>query len=89
MLTRKPNKREKLELEISQKQEQLKDLDARERTQKRKLDTRRKIVVGALALQQCAINEDFKIVINKLINEHVKKSNDRDLFDLPPLEGQI
>ena len=87
MALQRMNRREKLELEISQKQAQLKDIEAREKVKTRKRDTRRKIIAGALALQHSVINNEFKTVMNRLINEHVKNNTDRELFDLPPLAG--
>ena len=78
--------REKLEREISQRQAQLSDLNARERDKERKRDTRRKIIVGALAMQHRAIDGDFNAVLSKLINEHVASPTDRALFDLPPIQ---
>ena len=83
MITKKLSRREKIELEISQKQAQLKDLDAREKVKERKRETRRKIIVGALVLQHSAINDNFKMTIDRLINDHVTSSTDRDLFNLP------
>ncbi|MCU7846943.1 MAG: hypothetical protein KZQ89_02890 [Candidatus Thiodiazotropha sp. (ex Lucinoma kastoroae)] len=87
MALKRMSRREKLELEISRKQAQLKDFDAREKVKERKRDTRRKIIAGALALEHGSKNDDFKTVMNRLINEHVNNNKDRELFDLPPLES--
>lgn len=50
---------------------------------KRKEDTRRKIIAGAIALE----HEDptFKAALARLLNQYVTKPNERALFDLPPL----
>lgn len=48
----------------------------------RKKDTRRKIIAGALALEHAANNEAFGAELNRLLNHHVKRLEDRKLFDL-------
>ncbi len=87
MITEKLSRREKLELEIRQKQARLKDLDAQERVKERKRETRRKIIVGALMLQESANDNQIKALINKLINENVTSDNDRELFSLKPIDS--
>lgn len=66
---------------------QLKDARARSRTQKRKDDTRRKIITGALALQHAEMHpqSDFTKTMLDLIHKHVTTDKDRTLFDLEPL----
>ncbi|MGS2723954.1 hypothetical protein ACVBEJ_09415 [Porticoccus sp. GXU_MW_L64] len=85
MTTKKLSRREKLELSIAQKQEQLKRLSAQERTKERKRDTRKKIVAGAIVLQHATTDSQFKATIDGLINKHVTSENDRELFGLDPL----
>lgn len=48
--------------------------------EKRKLDTRRKIVAGALALEHMEHNPEFATEMVKLINRHTKEA-DKILFD--------
>lgn len=69
---------------------QLQAARARERSQKRKDDTRRKIIVGALVQQHAELNpnSDFTLTVLKLIQEHVTSDRDRALFDLDPLSSQ-
>lgn len=83
----KSKKREKLEREIRQKMERLKDLNAQERVKERKRETRKKIVAGEIALQHMDINDNFKTTLNMLLNKHVTRPNDRDLFSLRPVEN--
>lgn len=66
---------------------QIKAVKARERENARKLDTRRKIIVGALALNHMEKNpgSDFSKKLAALINEYVAKPYERELFDLKPL----
>jgi len=52
------------------------------RGQKRKEDTRRKIIAGALALEHMAHDKKFRSTMGKLLDEHVTRDDDRKLFDL-------
>lgn len=81
-------RKEKLELEIAQKQAQLKDLEARERVKLRKEDTRRKIIAGALALQHAANNDEFRTTMWEILTDQVVSVNDRRLFNLPPRKDE-
>jgi hypothetical protein len=61
---------------------QLKAAEARESEKQRKLDTRRKIVAGALALTHHEQNPDseFAKVFFRLLDEYVVKKEERALF---------
>ena len=83
MTTKKLSRREKLELAIAQKHEQLKNLNAQERVKERKRETRKKIVAGGIVLQHAQDDIQFKTVIDRLLNQFVTNDNDRDLFNLP------
>lgn len=78
---------EKLKAKKAQIDAQLKAAQARERTQKRKDDTRRKIISGALALEHAQRNpdSDFARTMLRLIQSEVTTDKDRALFDLEPL----
>lgn len=84
MNTRKPPEEQLAELE--KKEAQIKARIAKKkaqiRTQSRKQDTRRKIIAGALALEHAAIDPQFGTVLNRLLNDHVNREEDRKLFDL-------
>ncbi|MEL6362429.1 MAG: mobilization protein C [Pseudomonadota bacterium] len=79
---------EKLKAKKAQIDAQLKAAQARERTQKRKDDTRRKIIAGALALEHAERNPDseFTRTMLRLIQSSVKADKDRMLFDLDSME---
>ena len=66
---------------------QIKAVQARERQKERKRDTRRKIIAGALALENLKRHPDsvFANEMAALIDEYVLKDTDRALFDLEPL----
>ena len=78
---------DKLKAKKAQIDAQLKAAQARERAQKRKDDTRRKIISGALALEhaQRNPNSEFTQTMLRLIQNGVKADKDRALFDLDPL----
>ncbi len=66
----------------------IRDFEAKERQRDRKLDTRRKIIAGALALHHMEKNptSDFTRKMTALIEEYVTKTTERALFGLGPLE---
>jgi len=51
----------------------------------RKLDTRRKIIAGALALEHAKKDEAFRAQLHALLDEYVVRAVERELFGLPPL----
>jgi hypothetical protein len=67
---------------------QLKLLEAREREQARKDDSRRKIIAGALALEHAEKNPDdaFSRQLFRLLDEYVAPRN-RGLFPGLPAQG--
>ncbi len=74
---------QKLRDKAAQLQAQIKDLQARERQQDRKDDTRRKVIVGALALEHMVKNKDsaFFKTLWPLLDEYVTRQQDRDLLN--------
>lgn len=71
-------KRDRLNARIQKEQ-------AKARTEARKEDTRRKIVAGAIALEHCEHDPNFRHVFHDLLRKHVKES-DQALFDLTTSE---
>ena len=82
---------EKIE-ELEKKQAQLKAKLSREkaalRTQQRKEDTRRKIVVGAIVLEHASKDERFADYLELLLNKAVTREADRKLLGLPEKQGR-
>lgn len=76
---------EKLKEKMAQLDAQIKGVEARERQQARKNDTRRKIIAGALALHHAEKNpeDSFSKKLFRLLNEYVTKPYERKLFGLP------
>ncbi|MEM9716010.1 MAG: mobilization protein C [Pseudomonadota bacterium] len=78
---------DKLIAKKAQLEAQIQAVQSRERKQKRKDDTRRKIIAGALAVEHATQNPDseFTRTMLHLIQNGVKSDRDRALFDLDPL----
>ncbi len=55
----------------------------------RRADTRRKIIMGALALSHMEKDAEFRAVCERLQREGITKDTDRELFRLPPIPGKI
>lgn len=72
--------------ELEAKESQLKARIQKKRAEvagkKRKQDTRRKIIAGALALEHAEQDGQFGATLTKLLREHVTRPEDRKLFDL-------
>ena len=65
---------------------QIQKLRAREATQKRKEDTRRKILLGALVMEMIEKGELERDKIWKRLDGFLTREIDRNLFELPVLE---
>jgi hypothetical protein len=72
--------------DLEQKEAQLKarisKTKARLTGAKRKRDTRRKIIVGALALEHADQDANFGEALKRLLEQHVTRPQDRELFGL-------
>jgi hypothetical protein len=62
-------------------------IEARAKTQERKDDTRKKILVGSYYLDNSIKNNSMK-EINKLMDEYLTRDTDRALFGLAPIESK-
>ena len=65
---------------------QIQKIRAREATQKRKEDTRRKILLGALVMEMIEKGELERDKIWKRLDGFLTREIDRNLFELPVLE---
>ncbi len=63
---------------------QIARLHAAGRAEARKRDTRRKILAGAVVLNQADENEAAKARLWKLLDQALVKDRDRELFNLGP-----
>ena len=68
--------------QLKQKQEQLarrlNALEQKEKSQTRKLDTRRKIIVGGAVLSEMNKDPEFASVLRALLLRYVARPNDRE-----------
>ena len=65
---------------------QIQKIRAREANKKRKEDTRRKILLGALMMEMMEKGELDRKLIRKRLSEFLTRDIDRNLFNLPPLD---
>lgn len=63
---------------------QIANTRARIKQKERRKDTRRKIVVGAVALATAERDPEFAAQLDRLLNRYVERDIDRELFELPP-----
>ena len=73
--------REKLNARILQQESRLKQ-------NQRKIDTRKKILVGSYFLDQHKSDEKFN-ELTRLMESYLKRNSDRVLFNLEPLSDQV
>ncbi len=68
--------------QLKQKQEQLarrlNALEQKEKSQTRKLDTRRKIIVGGAVLSEMNKDPEFASILRALLLRYVARPNDRE-----------
>ena len=64
---------------------QIRAVSARQVKEARKIDTRRKIVAGAVVLEHCEHDSEFKVAMTRIFDRFMTRNKDRVLFDLPPL----
>ncbi len=58
----------------------------REREKERKLDTRRKILIGAMVLEGMKNSEEYEAKIRQNLDKYLTKNKDRVLFGLPEIK---
>ena len=82
-------KLEKLIEKRKQIDAQIQKANAVERAKRRKEDTRRKIIVGAMAMENMEMhpNGAFARELQRVLNEHVIRPKDRELIGLPPIRA--
>ena len=80
---------EKLEAQRAQVDARIKALKARDRDQRRKDDTRRNILIGALAKKHLETfpDSEFAATLRTLLDQHVTRPPERELLGLPPRDN--
>lgn len=86
-MTRRTDEQRLEELQATKQQlaAREKALKARLRNKSRKLDARRKIIAGAVALEHCKHDQEWADWFFQVLKNEVKRPEDRRLLDLPPL----
>ena len=74
------SKREKLELQKAQIEAKLKALDARESAAKRKLDARRKIIIGGAVMAHAEHDKEFAAALKKALSVAVTRDSDKTVI---------
>ncbi len=85
-VVKKLSKLERLEKRKKEIQAQISREHNKEKSKVRKADTRRKIIMGALALSHMANDAQFRATCERLQHEGIKGDTDRALFNIPSLE---
>ena len=80
---------EKLRIKQEQLQARIRREQAKERTQERKDDTRRKILAGAAMLDRAEKDAAFKLELHALLGQFLVRADDRALFGLPALTSDV
>lgn len=81
MMNKTPEERRAILLDRKKKlEDQLKRLDARSSAKKRKDDTRRKIILGAICLHHAELKPEFKKWLADEVRKSLSKQRDIDLF---------
>lgn len=77
---------EKLEAKRAKIVAEIQRVKAREATEARKADTRRKIIVGSIILGMAQKGEGvWKSELGVALNKYLSREQDRSLFNLPPI----
>jgi len=71
---------------LARKTRKVEKFEAVRKTRERKLDTRRKIIAGSLALEHILHDPEYGVVFVRLLNRYVTRDADRALFGLTPRE---
>jgi hypothetical protein len=77
--------RKSLAATLKKKKVRLQKYEAQKRSLARRLDTRKKIIAGALALEHIQYDGRYGQAFRALIDEYVTSDQDRQLFGLEPL----
>lgn len=77
-------KLEKLLQKKKQLESQIAAVKQREKAEERKKDTRRKILVGSVLMRMVEQGELEHDKLQKMLDRHLSRAQDRALFGLPP-----
>ena len=66
---------------------QIQALKAKDQAQKRKADTRRKVLIGAVVLKMLKTGEMPQERLTAMLDKNLDSDRDRMLFELPPKQN--
>jgi large subunit ribosomal protein L7/L12 len=76
-------KLEKLNLKREQLNAQIQAIKSKEASQKRKEDTRRKVLIGGVVMKMLKTGEMPQERLTQILDKHLSQDADRALFELP------
>lgn len=79
---------EKMKKKLEQIKAQIKAAETREAKKKRAEDTRRKVLVGAIILEEARKNPKFGAQLTAILRNNLTRPHDRALFGLDKLDKQ-
>ena len=77
------SKLDKLNQKREQLNAQIQTLKQKENLQKRKEDTKRKILIGGVVMKMLGNGEMPEDRLSQILDKHLEKAAERDLFNLP------
>ncbi len=86
MMSKREDRIQKLEAKKQQIDAQIDKLKALNSEERRKKETRQKILLGSWVLNQIEAGEMVKEEVMAKMDKYLTKNIDRKVFDLPPLE---
>ena len=69
-------------------EQEIRSLQARQRAERRKRETRKKILIGAMVLHLVETERWPEEKLRRLLDGYLTGERDRQLFDLPPREPE-
>lgn len=82
------NRREQLEEKQRQIAAQLRQIDAKEKAEKRKLENKEAILIGKCVLKRIELGLMTRQELHHWMNDFLVRENERAIFDLPPRSHQ-
>ena len=82
-------RKDKLQTRIQQLQNQLKDIERREKAQTRKQETKKKILIGAMIQKWIEQGRFSEINLMRGLDIFLVRDSERSLFELPPKKQNV
>lgn len=84
---KKPSRLERLKMQREALESRIRQIEARENSQKKKQDTRRKILIGAMIMDKLEREDGGLQSLMSDLDKFLSRSLDRELFNLPLTES--